>query len=167
MTRPRFKDDPVRWFKALPAPILYACKGAGYVLGFMFMKGLILVIPLLFVLAEREKPLTESDAIAVGTVFGLAVLGGAGAGAMYGLVGRRLRRLGPWGDIAAGVAIVPPYAFVLSYIVRFIDDKAPLQRMPDALDGWMVLVFAVLVGPFVGHQLLRGVENDDFPRGSR
>jgi hypothetical protein len=29
MTRLRFKDDPVRWVETLPAPILYACKGAG------------------------------------------------------------------------------------------------------------------------------------------
>lgn len=54
---------------------------------------------------------------------------------LYGLVGRRLRRFGPWGDIAAGVTIVPPCAVAVMKAAipcRQLSTRKPPCHLPPS-----------------------------------
>ena len=151
-------------FRPLRDARIWALRGAGFVVLFIFTKLLLLGLPFGLLFALSGGRVSQVDPLVVITVCGAAVLGGALSGAAYGAFGRPLRARGKFGDYAAGAVIATPYFFVMIRAVASARSDLALLRPLDRID-LIVLAFAALyIGPLIGHFNLPRLEPERFPR---
>ena len=156
--------DVTDGFRPLRDARIWALRGAGFVVFFIFAKLLVIGLPLGLLFALSGARIAQVDPLVIVTVLGAAVLAGALSGAAYGAVGRPLRARGKFGDYAAGAVIATPYFFVMLRVLLSVRGDLAFLRPLDRIDLIVLAFAAVYIGPLIGHFNLPRLEPERFPR---
>jgi hypothetical protein len=143
------------WERLERLPLLLrgpAC-GAALVWLLIGFKGGFIGLPIVVIGILLTSGSPGADLATLGTVFGLATLGGAAGGLAYDIVGRSLRSA-PMGDYLAGLVTVAPYVAFVVVIIRATENQ-PLLGAPDTAEIISFVFCTLLFGIVFGHSFLK------------
>ena len=152
------------WIEKLPAPLRSAATGMAMVLGFMWMRGTLYVVPIVVALIFLSSANPASDLALGAGVVALAVLAGGVGGLAYGTLGIPARRVPLVGAYLAGIVSIAPYILFV-YLINQARDHKPLLGKPGTEDIAIYTAMTLFFGAFLGHSMFgpgaKGAEESD------
>jgi hypothetical protein len=138
--------------ESLPAPLRPAATGMAMVLGFMWMRGILYLGPIVVVVVLLKSDNPVSDLACGAGVVALAVLAGGAGGLAYGTLGIPARRVPKIGAHLAGIVSIAPYMLFV-YVINQARDHEPLLGRPGVEDIAIYTAMTLFFGALLGHSM--------------